>query len=75
MQKSMTWNGKNAYAIYTGNQKFTCYGRNVRLMLVLLTYLYFTSLGYLSLIYAIPEDTEPRVRRRTVTGCTVFYVT
>jgi len=40
MQKSMTLSGKNALAV-TGNQKLICYGRNVRLMLVLLTYLLY----------------------------------
>ena len=34
----MTLYGQSAYAV-TGNQTVCCYGRNVRLMLVLLTYL------------------------------------
>jgi len=40
VQKSMTLDGQNAYAV-AGNQKVICYRRNVRLMLVLLTYLFF----------------------------------
>jgi len=38
VQKSMTLNGKNAYAV-TGNQKVICDRRNVRFILVLRTYL------------------------------------
>ena len=38
LHKSMTSNGQYVYAV-TGNQKLICYGRNVRLMLILLTHL------------------------------------
>jgi len=46
MQKSLTLNDlkRSKWYAVTGNQKVICYGRNVRLMLVLLTYLFVVTL-------------------------------
>jgi len=42
----MTLNGRNAYAVI-GNQKVISYRRNVRLMLLLLTYLFLEVSNYI----------------------------